>query len=99
LPSADVFLHPNTELPDLSQFLQQSQHCEVEQTFASNDYPHFDDILAIFLNADTPIDAACFGIAGPIVDQRCQTTNLPWIIDARELAAKLGTCKVKSIRV
>jgi glucokinase len=84
-----------TVLALYSKSSQGKMHCEVEQTFASNDYPHFDDILAIFLNADTPIDAACFGIAGPIVDQRCQTTNLPWIIDARELAAKLGTCKVK----
>ncbi|MBT3812752.1 MAG: glucokinase [Gammaproteobacteria bacterium] len=69
--------------------------CEVEQTFASNDYPQFDDILELFLKANTPINAACFGIAGPIVDQRCQTTNLPWTIDARELSAKLGTNKVR----
>lgn len=72
-------------------------HCECQQTFASNEYPQFDDILTIFLKPDTTIDAACFGIAGPIVDQRCQTTNLPWVIDARELATKLGTDKVKLI--
>ena len=69
--------------------------CEFEQTFASNDYPQFDDILSIFLKPDTRVDAACLGIAGPIVDQRCQTTNLPWVIDAQELSAKLGTIKVK----
>ena len=29
------------------------------------------------------IRAASFGIAGPVVDQRVKTTNLPWVIDAR----------------
>ncbi len=74
---------------------QGTLQCESEQTFASNDYPQFDDILSIFLKPDTTIDAACLGIAGPIVDQRCQTTNLPWVIDAQELSAKLGISKVK----
>jgi glucokinase len=70
-------------------------HCEFEQTFASADYPQFNDILSIFLSSDQVIDSACFGIAGPIVDQCCQTTNLPWTIDAKELSLRLGTDKVK----
>lgn len=32
------------------------------------------------------IAAATFGIAGPVVDQRVKTTNLPWVIDARAVA-------------
>ncbi|WP_428357368.1 glucokinase [Methyloprofundus sp.] len=74
---------------------QGTLECVCEQTFASNAYPQFDDILELFLKSDSKIDTACFGIAGPIVDQRCQTTNLPWVIDARELATKLGTPKIK----
>jgi len=69
--------------------------CELEQTFASADYPQFNDILSVFLQPNMTIDSACFGIAGPIVDQRCQATNLPWIIDAQELVQKFGTRKVK----
>ncbi len=69
--------------------------CELEQTFASTDYPQFNDILSVFLQPNMAIDSACFGIAGPIVDQRCQTTNLPWIIDASELKQKFGISKVK----
>lgn len=30
---------------------------------------------------------AAFAVAGPIVEQRCQTTNLPWYVDARTLVA------------
>jgi glucokinase len=33
-----------------------------------------------------PISAATFGIAGPVVEQRVKTTNLPWIIDGRLVA-------------
>lgn len=69
--------------------------CKLEQTFASADYPQFNDILSVFLQPNMTIDSACFGIAGPIVDQRCQTTNLPWIIDAQELMQKFDTSKVK----
>jgi len=74
---------------------QTELQCELEQTFASADYPQFNDILSVFLQPNMTIDSACFGIAGPIVDQRCQTTNLPWIIDAQELIQKFGTSKVK----
>jgi len=40
------------------------------------------------------IRAASFGIAGPVVDQRVKTTNLPWIIDARTVAKKFGIARV-----
>lgn len=70
-------------------------NCEFKQTFVSADYPQFNELLSAFLQADMIIDSVCFGIAGPIVNQRCQTTNLPWIIDAQELSLKLGTRKIK----
>jgi glucokinase len=69
--------------------------CLQEQTYSSQQFPKFDDILTIFLPADVTISAACFGVAGPVVNQRCQTTNLPWLLDAGELKKKLGTSKVK----
>lgn len=69
--------------------------CVQEQTFASQQFPEFDDILAAFLPADITIKSACFGVAGPVVNQRCQTTNLPWLLDASALKIKLGTEQVK----
>lgn len=33
------------------------------------------------------VSAACVGVAGPVVDGRCVTTNLPWEIHERRLAA------------
>jgi glucokinase len=35
------------------------------------------------------------GIAGPIINQRCQATNLPWSIAAENLQAKFATPQVK----
>jgi glucokinase len=38
--------------------------------------------------------AASFGIAGPVVDQRVKTTNLPWIIEADTVSRELGVAHV-----
>ena len=36
------------------------------------------------------VDAACFGLPGAVVNGRVETTNLPWVVDARQMAADLG---------
>ena len=41
------------------------------------------------------IDAACFGIAGPVIQNRCQTTNLPWVVDGAKLAKQFDIPRVK----
>jgi glucokinase len=41
------------------------------------------------------IEAACFGVAGPVIDNRCQTTNLPWIVDGGELAKRFDIPTVR----
>ncbi|MGZ8152650.1 MAG: glucokinase [Methylovulum sp.] len=84
-----------TVLSLLSKNSEGSLTCQREQTFPSADFLEFDDILTTFLPAEIDITSACFGIAGPVVNQRCQTTNLPWLIDAAELKKKLATDRVK----
>ena len=69
--------------------------CLQEQTYSSRQFAAFDDILAAFLPAGVTVKSACFGVAGPVVNQRCQTTNLPWLLDAEALKIKLGAAKVK----
>jgi len=69
--------------------------CLQEQTFPSQQFLEFDAILTAFLPADVSIKSACFGVAGAVVNQRCHTTNLPWLLDAEELKKKLNTSKVK----
>lgn len=62
------------------------------QDFRSRDYRTLEDVLQAFLGASGgPIDAACFGIAGPVLKNRVSATNLAWMVDAVELARVLGT--------
>lgn len=66
-----------------------------EETYASGEFNSFDAILDLFLPAAADIDSACFGIAGPVVDQRCFATNLNWIVDGEQLKTRLGTPRVR----
>jgi len=42
-------------------------------------------ILGEFLRGQS-VDCAGFGVAGPVIDGICHTTNLPWLVDVRDLA-------------
>ncbi|MGZ8182645.1 MAG: glucokinase [Methylobacter sp.] len=84
-----------TVLSILTRDTNGSLTCLQEQTYPSRQYPEFNDILTAFLPVGMTIKSACFGVAGPVVNQRCQTTNLPWLLDAAALKIKLGTSKVK----
>ena len=62
-----------------------------EQRYESASHPTFDALLAEFLPfCEPPIDAACFAVAGPVLEQRAEITNVGWEIDARQLAADFG---------
>lgn len=65
-------------------------HPEKFGTFQSKGYPGLLPVLREFLTGDHPtVDSSCFGIAGPVVDGKVETTNLPWIVDSRELSSAL----------
>lgn len=67
-----------------------------EKTYPSTAYGSLEDIVKDFLtDRAESLDAACFGVAGPVVGGCCQTTNLPWLIDEKRLMAQLGIAKVK----
>ena len=62
----------------------------VEATYPSRDHANLETIVKTFVSLhDLPIDVACFGVAGPVRHGRSDTTNLPWDVDARELARAL----------
>src|SRR5262249_22182755 len=68
-----------------------------EATLASRSYPRFDDVLRSFLRDRDPgaIAAACFGVAGPVVNGRVDTINLPWHLDEAALLLTIPTPRVK----
>jgi glucokinase len=61
------------------------------ETYASPAVDDLGKLVAQFLAAKPcTIEAACLGVAGPVIGNRVETTNLPWCIDAMVLAAALG---------
>src|SRR3989442_1898918 len=64
-----------------------------QETFPSRQYSTFVDVLSGFLSHSprVRIRAACFRVAGPVVDGRARTTHLPWLLDERDLRDHLGT--------
>src|SRR5690606_34530935 len=66
-------------------------HPIIERTFPSQQYQSLDLIIEEFLSGGAyDISAGSFGVAGPVVGDRAQVTNLPWVIDAAEMAGRLG---------
>jgi glucokinase len=59
------------------------------ETVPSDPGRPFADVLATFLASATP-SAACFAVAGPVIEQRVAMTNHPWVLDAKELSASLA---------
>ena len=68
-----------------------------EVTLTSHDFESLEAAIERFLDAGPrpEIEAACIGIAGPVVDGRCVTTNLPWVVDERLLAHAIPAGRVR----
>ncbi len=58
-------------------------------SFVTLDHPNIVHMIARFLETSQPgpIEAACFGVAGPVREQRATLTNVPWAVAAGEVAA------------
>lgn len=64
--------------------------CVVEKIYPSREHNGLPEIVADFVKTEgIPAQSACFGVAGPVRGGRSQISNLPWVIDSRELAAQL----------
>jgi glucokinase len=57
-----------------------------EQILQNDEFPSFSAALRSFVEGhDGKIEAACFGIAGPVIDNAVELTNLNWRISRDEL--------------
>ena len=71
-----------------------------ERTYPSQDFPDLSPMVEQFLAQgpdSDPIQAACFGIAGPVVDDTSELTNLSWSLNARRLEQEFGLAKAALI--
>jgi glucokinase len=68
------------------------------QSYHSADFPGLDKIALTFLGDErSQIDAACFGIAGPVRHGHVTGPNLAWEADEGSLARELNITNVKLI--
>ncbi len=66
-------------------------------SYPSREYKCLEDIIDLFLSENSyKVYKACFGIAGPVENGRCKTTNFPW--DAHESRIK-KSFKLKKVRL
>jgi glucokinase len=80
----------------------------LQRSYPSASHTSLDDIADDFLaGASTALEgrvgrgkgvsSACLAIAGPIENNICRATNLPWIVDGRSLATRLGVERVRLV--
>ncbi|MEM6252030.1 MAG: glucokinase [Cyanobacteria bacterium P01_D01_bin.156] len=72
-----------------------------ENRYVSSDYADLVPMVKEFLAAapieDVQLKAACFAIAGPVINNRSQLTNLAWSLGGERIAEELGLDQVELI--
>ena len=64
------------------------------RSFATLDYDDLTTMIGEFIKHEqtnaAAIDTACFGVAGPVIADAAELTNVPWRVDARRVSAAFG---------
>ncbi|WP_446010560.1 glucokinase [Candidatus Electrothrix sp.] len=62
-----------------------------EQTYRNSEFSGLPEIITAFLAEQEEYPThACFGIAGPVRENKVQMTNLDWVVDGPAVAAQFG---------
>lgn len=72
---------------------------EESRTYLSSDLGGLEEAVDRFLGelGIEAVDAACFGVAGPVAGNRGRMTHLEWWVDGEVLAKRLGTSRVRVV--
>jgi glucokinase len=72
------------------------------RSFGTLDYPDLPTMIETFLSEarsdkslPPPIETACFGVAGPVIDEAAELTNVPWRVDAKKVSKKFSIATVR----
>jgi glucokinase len=75
--------------------INQNNQIIYEEKYCNRKFSSFTKLLQRFLQGKKEkIQQACFGVAGPIRNQKVQMTNLQWTLDAKELQKTLSIPKI-----
>ena len=68
----------------------------IVRTYESGAASGLSEILRMFVSEHpVPVETACFGIAGPVINGRCRATNLPWEVSEAGISRSFGWRQVK----
>lgn len=72
------------------------------EQYHSNKFSCFEDLVRSFVDSNASkikgrLEAACFGIPGPVVNGKVKVTNLPWEVDQSSVSLCLGVPKTKLV--
>jgi glucokinase len=69
------------------------------QSFPTLEYDNLVTMIHEFLQGQPagapPIEGACFGVAGPVIDDAAYMTNVQWAVDGKAVAIELGLSRVQ----
>ncbi len=68
-----------------------------ERRYATAMFKSLEEVCGDFCDGTYEIDAACFGVPGPVIDGYAQASNLPWRMSQQSLADALRCGRVKLI--
>ncbi len=67
------------------------------RTFGTTDYSDLSSMIGAFFADDAvdgaAIDAACFGVAGPVIGRTAKLTNVPWTVDVTDFDEHFGIAR------
>src|SRR5439155_22883058 len=70
----------------------------VVRSFPTLEFDDLTSMIAAFVKEDevrhASVDAACFGVAGPVIGDEAELTNVPWRVDARRVASVFSLRRV-----
>ena len=74
----------------LTEFLEEQPESDSDEIFEE-----IDDSSMKPPSIQSPLTAACFGVPGPVLNNTCRTTNIPWTIEGDKLADFLHIPQVR----
>lgn len=74
----------------------------ISDQYASKDYQSLEAILEEFLQSHSHavsgrLEAACFGLPGPVINGTIKVTNLPWEVVQSHVGNTIGVTKIKLV--
>jgi glucokinase len=65
-----------------------------DQFFVTPDFKSLEEVSALFLGSDRNINAACFGVPGPVIEGRSHAVNVKWIMEVQALSRALKISRI-----